>query len=472
MNFSSIGSTSAYQAFCYFNNSQSAKTCFSIGPNKIFARFSSTLPTTINTTSHYLDSHSFTKPLDSDLKKHIWAVHATKVLPNEGALHPFFDHTRFTSWPSLCLPNIKTNIISNTIHFALGGLVPSYGPEVWEHHPFAVITPLGTIIEQAVNIFAHDTIIVRKWNLKKESILLVPEGTNTSTLQGECFKTVSYNKSKSTLRMAVDNVIREKQGLLFKMPDQSALLGCEALLGGKININTPIFFEKLLNEYSGKLSFGDGCHSKIGDVYLLGWLRFLSGRLLLSKNKAEMYATYILLKYMFDKAKNKYFTQEERLRIEKFLVDKKKEIPTRSQIFDPTWPFISPEFFHDLTWEELNKLKDIRQDLFEKYNQHEFEGSWAACRWFVIGYQEGLKEGLDEIIDREFDLFLSLNKKPQMYSLTLRALLNAHNKSFSDRLQIVASILKIASVQKYRYAFVTQTMVPMIAEPILKTDVK
>ena len=96
----------------------------------------------------------------------------------------------------------------------------------------------------------------------------------------------------------------------------------------------------------------------------------------------------------------------------------------------------------------------------------------AACRWFVIGYQEGLKEGLDKIIDREFELFLSLNKKPQMYSFTLKALLNEHNKFFSDRLQSVTSILKIASVQKYRYAFVTQTGVPMIAEPILKTDVR
>lgn len=50
---------------------------------------------------------------------------------------------------------------------------------------------LSTIIDQ------YDTFIIGKWNLKKESIVLVPEETDVFRLQDKQFKIVFYSPEKS-----------------------------------------------------------------------------------------------------------------------------------------------------------------------------------------------------------------------------------------------------------------------------------
>lgn len=98
----------------------------------------------------------------------------------------------------------------------------------WDNRAFAIITPLNSIIDQAVNIFAHDTFITGNWQLKKETIVLVPEGTDMSEIQDKCFRVVTYKSPEKSLRVAIDEIIREKKGLTFRMPEGSVALGSEA----------------------------------------------------------------------------------------------------------------------------------------------------------------------------------------------------------------------------------------------------
>ena len=58
------------------------------------------------------------------------------------------------------------------------------------------MTPLKNIIDQTVNLFASDTFITGTWQLTEDSVVLVPEGTDTSSLKDKKFHVVTYNKSK------------------------------------------------------------------------------------------------------------------------------------------------------------------------------------------------------------------------------------------------------------------------------------
>ncbi|MGL5264418.1 MAG: hypothetical protein ACRDAI_07640 [Candidatus Rhabdochlamydia sp.] len=174
-----------------------------------------------------IDLESFNenfKPTSAELKEQIWAVHAARILPNE-ALIPFIANEDL----SVNQQRGSDPGISNTIHFSLGELVRPHSEISWEDHSFAVITPLNTIIDQAVNIFTHDTFIIGKWSLKKETVVLVPEGTDISGLQDKKFKVVSYPSEKK-LRVAIDEIIQEKKGLAFRMKDNPVLVGSKAFL--------------------------------------------------------------------------------------------------------------------------------------------------------------------------------------------------------------------------------------------------
>ncbi|MGB7129129.1 MAG: hypothetical protein WBD50_08595 [Candidatus Rhabdochlamydia sp.] len=401
------------------------------------------------------------KPTSAELKEQIWAVHATNVLPKD-ILTPK-------------ILNLNQEIrsgISNTVHFSLGELVRPHSDMSWEDRPFAIITPLNSIIDQVVNIFAHDTFITGNWRLKKETIVLLPEGTDTSEIRDKCFRTVTYKDPEKSLRIAIDEIIQEKKGLIFRMPKGSVNLGSEALLDEAININTPSFFDALLKEKQGMVSFGDHTHSQIGDASLLGLIRQLSIQLiditsspeLKISQKPSIYINYHLVKSFYNKIKDKYFTKEEQQNIEKLLSTQEKEIPNRQDIEDPLWPYLDPDYFHSMNQIEMHEFKANHPDLFDG-QENEFEASWAISRWFSIGYKQGLQEGLKEIIDKEIQKFL---KNPNSsFSLFINNLLNfdfsitsvfmksvsssfkKHSNTFSDRLIIVnenKSILMLALV--------------------------
>lgn len=388
------------------------------------------------------------KPTSAELKEQIWAVHATNILPKDTLTPVIGNYLTQEIIPG----------ISNTIHFSLGELVRPHSNISWEDRSFAVITPLNSIIDQTVNIFAYDTFITGNWKLKKETIILIPEGTDISEIQDKAFSFVSYKSSEKTLRTAINEIIQERKGLNFRMTENSVLLGSRALLDESININTPSFFENLLKEKQGLLSFGDHTHSQIGDASLLGLIRQLSTSLihvtsdpgLKIFHKPLIYVNYHLVKSFYDKIKDKYFTKQEQESIEELLITQEKELP--KYINEPLWPFLAPEYFQGMNHLELLEFKTIYSNLFEDNYQHEFKALWAISRWFTVGYNQGLKEKLQETINEEINLFIK--EKPQnfyfLFTCTVVDLLSKHNKKNSDRLEIVKTILSLEAFERYK----------------------
>lgn len=387
---------------------------------------------------NHLVTTSLSPPSYNEILKHVVAVHATKRLPNDGVLKP--------------LSNIDDNVkkyflIANNIHFSLGELARPIHTQSWEECPYAVITPLKTLMPKLLNLSAQDTFIHRELILTEESTLVVPEKTNLSSFTGKV-TIVTYDPTLLSLRKAVDAVIKQNKRWALSMPDHSYFLGSEALFNNK-NINTPDFFKELFKRHPGKFSFGDHCHSMIGDAYLLGWIRFLSYVLFASKNDAEKYVSFKILDFFYSKAKDKYFTEEEQKIIEDRINEKKKEILNRKDIYQPIWFYMSADLFHAMTWNELMIFQKENPDLFSSYNKHEFEGSWAAARWLTLGYEAGLKEDLDSIMDSQFKQYVKAAQIPTHFSLTLKKLLEIHNKKSTDRLEVVEAILKIEGAQEY-----------------------
>ncbi|MBS4168083.1 hypothetical protein [Parachlamydia sp. AcF125] len=392
-------------------------------------------------------------PDATELKKRIWAVHATNHLPEDGILRPFSE--LMNALPDTSEVQETPSAISNTIHFALGELVRPRIGFSRESHTIAVLTPLGTLMDQAVNIFAYDTFITQKWALKPESILLVPDEENLPNGQDLPFTVVRYNKNEKNLRTAIDEIIQDRGGLAFKMLDNSGILGSPALLDEDINVNTPFFFKNLLEEYEGKLSFGDHSHSSTGDASLLGLIKLANSALMdnhLNSHSpklapAQQYLYYQLLMAFYHKAKDKYFSFEDQERFEKTILDKLKMDPvplTQQHVMQ----YLSADCFSSLDKEELDQFIFENPQLFESYHQEIFEGCWAHARWLTVGYEQGLKEGLDKIVDQGF-LKAAKMETLQIHSVFLM-LMNLHAKKYSDRAKVVNHILDLKGIKAYK----------------------
>ncbi|WP_059360143.1 hypothetical protein [Parachlamydia acanthamoebae] len=395
------------------------------------------------------------KPLSVELKNRIWAVHATKYLSDDGILHPFTEPAATFANPSKSEKALPA--ISNTIHFALGELVRPHKGGSWDSRTMAVVTPLSTIIDQAVNVFAHDTFITGNWALKPESIVLIPEEDDTPEWQDPPFTIIRYKKSEKTLRKAIDDIIKDQGGLSFRMQNQSVLLGSYAMLDNDININTESFFENLLQEYEGKLSFGDHTHSSTGDAYALGMMRQISGLMMddllnadedsLSEMSSDQrYVYYRMLSFLYRKTKNKYFSCEEQKNFEQTILDQVK-----TELYSVTRDalnYLSPDFFNSFTEQELDQFMLENPILFQFCEMQQFKGSWACCRWMTIGYERGLKEGLDELIDKGF--LLQAKAKPPLANPVFIMLLNNHMNKYTDRAEVVNHILNLQGVKSYK----------------------
>ncbi|MBS4168082.1 hypothetical protein [Parachlamydia sp. AcF125] len=389
------------------------------------------------------------KPTAAQLKNKIWAIHATKHLPEDGILRPFADYAEGAKAKE-AIPGIY-----NTIHFSLGELVRPHSGFTWDNRSMAVLTPLGTLMEQAVNIFTHDTFITGEWALKADSIVLVSQDKDIPKWQDPPFKVVRYNKDEKSLRAAIDEVIRDKGGLAFRMDDNSVLLGSRAMLDEDINVNTESFFENLLEAYKGKLSFGDHTHSSKGDAHLLGGIRQLSTNLMdnllypdsVKIEQPARYIGYLVLKAFYDKAKGKYFSAEEQERFERTILDRLKMDPlllTQQQGMQ----YLSAEHFNSLNKQELDQFILENPLLFKCYPKEALEPSWAVARWLTVGQEKGLKEGLDKIIDQGF-ANLAKTKEPLLF-LYLILLLNKYANPYSDRAAVMNRILDLKGIKAYK----------------------
>lgn len=152
-----------------------------------------------------------------------------------------------------------------TLHWALGEQVQPHKNGSWEDRRFGIVTPLGTLEPQLLNVAPHDTITVGPVHLTDRAVLVVPEGTDLATLPPGIPVHVYEGKS---LRKAIDEVIADRNGLKIAMRRGDVHLGMPAKLGDH-DINDPRFFEALFRQ-NPALSFGTHGHSVRGEAHRFG----------------------------------------------------------------------------------------------------------------------------------------------------------------------------------------------------------
>jgi hypothetical protein len=200
------------------------------------------------------------RPSAEELGSKIFAVHATRHLPPNGRLVAgaagSIDPTN-TVEPPMFRP---------TLHFYLGELVQPHGIHSWAGHPIAILTPLGDLKPQLVNISPSDTFIAGDFALTARSILIVPEGTEVPAADRH-FKVRFYDPSAG-LRRAVDDAIRNEGGWAIRTEPGDISLGDKAIYDTH-DLNNPAVFEALLRE-SPHVSFGDHISSVRGEAFRYG----------------------------------------------------------------------------------------------------------------------------------------------------------------------------------------------------------
>ncbi|MBL7544053.1 MAG: hypothetical protein JNL11_09560 [Bdellovibrionaceae bacterium] len=192
------------------------------------------------------------------VREKLYAVHATNFLPKDGVI--------VADGRGLEIP-----VLRSEIHFSLGGLVPAHISGNWESRKFAVVTPLSGLEPQLANLMVFDTIIYGDFKIPKGSTLVIPDGIPIKPLPNDI--TVYYYSAGTTLRTAIENVIKSKSGWVLKTKYGDGRKDDEAIIEEfGININSPVTLKEIFDQRPN-VTFLNGVQTK-GDI-ISQWSRFL-----------------------------------------------------------------------------------------------------------------------------------------------------------------------------------------------------
>lgn len=195
-------------------------------------------------------------------EKHLFAVHATDVFPEDGILHAGYGKP--DEIPA-GFPNVRC-----TVHFSIGELVRPVGDWMsWEDKTYAIVTPLKVLLPQLVNLNCYDTFILGDLDLTEDMFLVAPRGTAATG----SFKLFEYD-SRTTLREAVDACIASQGGWKVTMTGENIDEEYAPAFVGENNINTHEFFAPFLIEIP-HLSLGCRWDSLHGEAWRLANLEMM-----------------------------------------------------------------------------------------------------------------------------------------------------------------------------------------------------
>lgn len=224
-----------------------------------------------------------TPPLEV-LKKKIFLVHATDMIPTQGKLVAGCQHTFVEDGRPYSAS------LRQTLHFALNGLVRGHGFNCWEKKKSALLVPLEDVNDRLLSICPYDTSIVGDLALKPSMTLIVPEDVPRELLPAGV-STITY-KSSEKLRMVIERVIQARKGWLIETSPHvlSATGSARCSLFHKTEINAFSFFRQLLKA-NPSLSLGSHQSSLFGEAWRIGELDMqinplIENYLLFSKGKA------------------------------------------------------------------------------------------------------------------------------------------------------------------------------------------
>ena len=129
-----------------------------------------------------------------ELEARLFAVHATSYFPKNGKISVVHPEAR-----------AEMSFFRPTTHFSLGDVVRK-NRWSWENKVYAVVTPLGDLLPQLVNIDAYDTFILGEFYLTQNSFIVYPMGMD-HLLDRKELQSFTYDSNTTTLRTAVRELI-------------------------------------------------------------------------------------------------------------------------------------------------------------------------------------------------------------------------------------------------------------------------
>ena len=430
------------------------------------------------------------------LESKVFAVHATPILPESGALKAGArDISASDKWEGGEPPSFRP-----TIHFALGELVQEHSDWSWEENPYAVVSPLKNLESQLVNVFAHDTFVLGDLQLKEGMILLVPTGTDISKLPQGC--EVKKYDPKSGLRKAVDSAITEKQGWHIQMKPEGVAIGSVAHIEN-VEMNDSKFFQSLFEKYP-HISFGTHLDPERGDAFRFGvieqtldkvmknysdhWLRYSTTEVsvhsaLIFHNLERLQQTIKNSKInpqalnAFEEKKSKLlewlniidcdletrqrlgktFTgasesiqkivrtkRNDPAKLREFVDDRYLELPDAIQESELS-PTVLAEMLSGMSTQELAQFKTENEAVFSHISLPEFYSHYAAKRWIVVKNEQAQSEGLDQLLANSLEQLSARPKERDEIFGNLKEFLNEE----SNRLEVALTILRNSVVKKH-----------------------
>jgi hypothetical protein len=441
-------------------------------------------------------------PLE-ELESKVYAVHTTPILPKNGILKAgarnIWDEKKWDKEPPSFRP---------TLHFSLGEVVRPHSVS-WDENPYAVVTPLKSLTNQLVNVAPQDTFILGDYKLTNNDTLLVPKGTNVSTLAQEV-NIVEYDPEQG-LRKSVDKFIEEKEGWQIRMKHGGESTGSVAYIKDK-EINSPDFFKNLFEKYP-EVSFGTHIDPERGEAFRFGiieqsinnvmknysdhWNKYSNPEIKLNRafilhnlNKleksleqteslsSEAMSTFMqkkrrLMGWMNIINEDIYFREKygktltdapdevqeqvrkqrnnpEKLRetmIELFY--KLKPLPRETTLYSPSLA----EKLKGFSPQELKDFIDQNPDAFRSTNLQEFYAFYATRRWITVKTTKAKEEGLDKIIEYSLSQLVSPNefsKAPYKgHASELFRSLEEFLSVENNRLSVALEILRQPAIERY-----------------------
>lgn len=433
------------------------------------------------------------------LESKIFAVHATPILPKDGVLKAgAIDISYDKKWQD------EPPSFRPTIHFALGELVREHQNISWDKKPFAVVIPIKALESQLINVFPHDTFVLGDYKLTPEAILLVPRGTNVSTLSQDV-QVVEYG-SGTNLRQAVDQVIRDKNGWSVRMEPEGVTIGSVAYVEDA-EINSADFFQSLLERFP-HISFGTHLNSERGDAFRFGlieqglnqimrtysgnWFSFSTIQVQFHKS----FVTHNLIKLeafikhaqgltpgalrAFEDKKQKLAgwmniidaDMELRVRLGKTLSGAPKRVQKQiqAQRYDSgklretvgklasSLPnavegkevscFVLVEMLHQMSPDELKEFMAENQGVFNNTDLPRFFADYAVNRWVVVKDKKATDEGLDVMLAEALPQ-ITLKEDRRLRKSEVFSSLREYLTRDSNRVGTALNILQQPSVRKY-----------------------
>ncbi|NCN40506.1 hypothetical protein GW916_04585 [bacterium] len=171
----------------------------------------------------------------SDIGKKIYAVHATRTLPEKGLIRIGNPYPSFRP----------------AIHWNLGELVRPHSNGTWESEPYAILAPLEDLKNQIMNLFPRDTMTFGDFKLTSTATFVLPYGVSFNSNQ--VFKIFRYDPKKSSLREAVQRALKQK-GAWNIDTTQGGMFDAPAYLHGK-NMSSKAFFKPFLSDLADEVTY-------------------------------------------------------------------------------------------------------------------------------------------------------------------------------------------------------------------------